>query len=160
MSAIGRFTLVISCLSVLLCGSGAQAQSYGPSITLDVAKQVLSMAQQEARRNNLHMAVAIVDTAGNLVAFERLDDTQSGSIEVAQDKARSAALYRRSTKVFQDALAAGGNGLRILTLRGVSAADGGEPIVVNGKVIGAIGVSGGSSDQDGMVARAGLTALK
>jgi glc operon protein GlcG len=101
------------------------------------------------------MAVAVVDNAGLLVAFERMDNTQTGSIAVSQDKAASAALYRRSTKVFQDALAGGGAGLRILTLRGANAVEGGLPLVVDGKIIGAIGVSGGSAEQDGVVAKAG-----
>ena len=99
--------------------------------------------------------MAVVDTAGQLVAFERMDNTQSGSINVAQDKASSAAMYRRPTKVFQDVLAAGGVGLRILMLRGANAVEGGLPISVDGKIIGGIGVSGGSSEQDGVVAKAG-----
>ena len=106
------------------------------------------------------MAIAVVDTAGQLVAFERMDSTQYGSIGVSQDKAVSAALFRRPTKVFQDALAAGGAGLRILTLRGASAIEGGIPLTVDGKVVGAIGVSGGSAEQDGVVAKAGLDGMK
>ena len=108
---------------------------------------------------NIPMAVAIVDTAGQLVAFDRMDNTQTASVAVAQDKAVSAAMYRRPTKVFQDVLAAGGVGLRVLTLRGANAVEGGLPITVDGKIIGAVGVSGGSSDQDGVVAKGGLDAL-
>ena len=93
------------------------------------------------------------------MAFERMDNTQIGSVAVAQDKAASAALYRRSTKVFQDALAGGGAGLRVLTLRGAYAVEGGLPIVVDGKIIGGVGVSGGSAEQDGVVAKAGLDGL-
>ena len=93
------------------------------------------------------------------MAFERKDNTQIGSVAVAQDKAASAALYRRSTKVFQDALAGGGAGLRVLTLRGANAVEGGLPIVVDGKIIGGVGVSGGSAEQDGVVAKAGLDGL-
>ncbi len=93
------------------------------------------------------------------MAFERMDNTQIGSVAVAQDKAASAALYRRSTKVFQDALAGGGAGLRVLTLRGANAVEGGLPIVVDGKIIGGVGVSGGSAEQDGVVAKAGLDGL-
>ena len=113
----------------------------------------------DARKQNIPMAVAIVDTAGLLVAFERMDNTQSGSIGVAQDKAVSAAMFRRSTKVFQDAVAGGGAGLRVLTLRGANAVEGGLPIIVDGKIIGGIGVSGGSAEQDGVVAKAGLDGL-
>jgi uncharacterized protein GlcG (DUF336 family) len=101
------------------------------------------------------MAVAVVDNAGQLVAFERMDNTQTGSVGVSQDKAVSAAMYRRSTKVFQDLVAGGGLGLRVLTLRNANAVEGGLPLIVDGKIIGAIGVSGGSSEQDGAVAKAG-----
>lgn len=147
-----------------LCGlaSVAQAQvaQYGANVTHEQARKALAGAVADARQQNLPMAIAIVDTAGHLVAFERMDNTQIGSVGVSQDKAISAALYRRPTKVFQDALAAGGAGLRILTLRGVSAIEGGVPIVIDGKIAGAIGVSGGSAEQDGVVAKAGLDAMK
>ena len=89
-----------------------------------------------------------------------MDDTQTASIDVAQDKGRSAALYRRPTKVMEDAVAGGGAGVRFLNLRGASTVEGGLPIIVNGKVIGSIGVSGVTSQQDGMVAKAGADALK
>ncbi|HEX4133791.1 MAG TPA: heme-binding protein [Bryobacteraceae bacterium] len=106
------------------------------------------------------MAVAVVDTAGYLVYFERMPDTQLGSVEVAIDKAKSAALFRRATKVFQDNVAAGGAGLRMLGLKGAVPVAGGIPIIVNGKVIGAVGASGGSSDQDGRTAQAGAAVIK
>ena len=102
---------------------------------------------------------AVVDTAGQLVAYERMDNTQTGSVKASQHKAISAAMYRRPTKAFQDVLAAGGAGLRILTLRDANAVEGGVPLAVDGKIIGAIGVSGGSSDQDGVVAKAGVDAM-
>jgi glc operon protein GlcG len=114
----------------------------------------------EARKQNLPMAIAVVDTAGQLMAFERMDNTQFGSIAVSQDKAVSAAIYRRATKVFQDAVAGGGAGLRVLTLRGANAVEGGIPLTADGKIIGAIGVSGGSAEQDGVVAKAGLDGMK
>jgi glc operon protein GlcG len=106
------------------------------------------------------MAIAIVDPNGFLVYFEKMDNTQNGSVDVALDKARSAALFKRPTKAFQDALAAGGEGLRILALQGAVPVDGGLPIIVAGKVVGAIGASGGSSAQDGQVAKAGVDAAK
>jgi glc operon protein GlcG len=141
------------------CLMGAsQAQTvpqYGSSVNHEQARKALAASVAEARKQNLPMAVAVVDNAGLLVAFERMDNTQTGSIAVSQDKAASAALYRRSTKVFQDALAGGGAGLRILTLRGANAVEGGLPLIVDGKIIGAIGVSGGSAEQDGVVAKAG-----
>src|SRR5688572_29706281 len=149
--------------AVLLAGvasASAQTMSYGTSITADAAKKVAAPAIAEARKNQWMMAVAIVDIAGDLVYFERMDDTQVGSVNVAIDKARSAARFKRPTKAFQDALAAGGEGLRILALNGAIPVDGGVPIMVGGKIVGAIGVSGGTSAQDGQVAAVGLAALK
>ena len=103
--------------------------------------------------------VAVLDTAGQLVAFERMDNTQTASTMIAQDKGASAAMYRRPTKVFQDLVAGGGVGLRVLQLRGAIAVEGGIPLYVDGKIIGAIGVSGGSSEQDGVVAKAGQESM-
>jgi glc operon protein GlcG len=134
--------------------------SYGPSITLDIAKTAAAAAIAEARKNTWDMAVAIVDTAGSLVYFEKMDDTQAGSVAVAQAKARSAALFKRSTKAFQDTLAAGGEGLRVLGLVGAVPVEGGLPLFIDGKIAGAIGVSGGTSGQDGQCAQAGVAALK
>jgi uncharacterized protein GlcG (DUF336 family) len=134
--------------------------SYGTSINLDTAKKIAAPAIAEARKNQLTMVVAIVDIAGDLIYLERMDDTQVGSVEVAINKARSAARFKRPTKAFQDVLAAGGEGLRILALQGAIPVDGGVPLVVGGKIVGAIGVSGGTSAQDGQVAAAGIAALK
>jgi uncharacterized protein GlcG (DUF336 family) len=128
---------------------------YGVSISTDAAKSAAAAAIAEARKNNWKMAVAIVDTGGYLVYFEKMQDTQTGSVELAIEKARTAALFRRPTKVFQDGVAGGGEGLRLLRLTGAIPIDGGFPIVVDGKLIGAVGVSGGSGDQDGQVAKAG-----
>ena len=133
---------------------------YGVSITADTAKKLAAAAIAEARKNNWAMAVAIVDTGGYLVYFERMQDTQLGSVEIAIEKAKSAALFRRPTKSFQDTLAAGGQGLRILRLTGAVPVEGGIPIIVDGKLIGAVGASGGSSDQDGRTAQAGVAAMK
>jgi uncharacterized protein GlcG (DUF336 family) len=134
--------------------------AYGTSINAETAKKVAAPALAEARKNQWAMAVAIVDTAGDLVYFEKMDDTQVGSVEVAIAKARSAARFKRPTKAFQDALAAGGEGLRILALTGAVPVDGGLPLVVGGKVVGAIGMSGGTSAQDGQAAAAGAAVLK
>jgi len=133
---------------------------YGVSISADAAKKVAAAAIAEARKNNWAMAVAVVDTGGYLVYFERMPDTQLGSVEVSMDKAKSAALFRRPTKAFQDTVAAGGEGLRILRLTGAIPVEGGIPLIVDGKLIGAIGASGGSSDQDGRAAQAGVAAMK
>ena len=133
---------------------------YGLPIALEMAKQAAAPALAEARKNNWTMAVAIVDAAGNLVYFEKMDATQTGSVAVAIDKARSAALFKRPTKALQDALAAGGEGLRVLALQGAVPVEGGLPLVLDGKFIGAIGVSGGTSPQDGQCAKAGADAVK
>jgi len=133
---------------------------YGISISPDAAKKLAAAAIAEARKNKWAMAVAVVDTAGYLVYFERMPDTQLGSVEIAIAKAKSAALFRRPTKSFQDTLAAGGEGLRILGLTGAVPVEGGIPIIVDGKLIGAVGASGGSSDQDGRTAQAGAAAMK
>lgn len=133
---------------------------YGVSVSPDNAKKVAAAAIAEARKNNWAMAVAVVDTAGYLVYFERMPETQLGSVEIAIEKAKSAALFRRPTKSFQDALAAGGEGLRMLRLTGAIPVEGGIPLIVGGKLIGAVGASGGSSDQDGRTAQAGAATMK
>ena len=138
----------------------AQVPQYGTNVNHEQARKAIAAAVAESRKQNLPMAIAVVDTAGMLVAFERMDNTQYGSVAVSQDKAASAALYRRPTKVFQDVLAAGGAGLRVLTLRGANAVEGGVPLMADGKIIGAIGVSGGSAEQDGVVAKAGIDGMK
>jgi uncharacterized protein GlcG (DUF336 family) len=125
-----------------------------------MAKKVAAPAIAEARRNQWTMAVAIVDPNGDLVYFERMDDTQVGSVDVAIAKARSAARFKRPTKAFQDALAAGGDGLRILSLHGAVPVDGGLPLVRGGRIVGAIGLSGGTSAQDGQAAAAGAAVLE
>src|SRR5215831_7522364 len=143
-----------------LLASTGLAQSYATSIGVEAAKKVAALAVAEAKKNNWAMAISIVDTAGNLVYFEKMDGTQTGSVKVSMDKARSAALFKRPTKAFQDILAAGGVGLRILALDGAVPVDGGVPIIADGKFVGAIGASGGTSDQDGQTARAGAAAIK
>jgi glc operon protein GlcG len=138
----------------------AQAPSYGPIVTLEQARKAVASARAEAEKNKWNVAIAVVDTHGFLVALEKIDDTQTASIQIAIDKAMSSAMYRRPTKAFADALASGPGGVRVLNLRGASAIEGGLPIVVGGKVVGAIGVSGVTAEQDGMVAKAGADALK
>jgi uncharacterized protein GlcG (DUF336 family) len=161
---LGAFLLV----STLSARSGA-AQTplqpppiipYGLPISIDDAKIVAAAAVAEARAHNWAMAIAILDPAGFLVYFEKMQDTQNASVELSLEKARTSALFRRPTKVFQDALAAGGDNLRVLGLTGVIPNAGGIPLVVGGKLIGAIGVSGGSVDQDAQVAQSGVAALK
>ena len=133
---------------------------YGAPITLEQAKKVIAAAEGEAQKNNWPVAITVVDSGGHVVAVHRLDNTQLGSIAFAEDKARAAVLYRRPTKAFEDAVATGGIGLRVLGLRGATPIDGGVPIFVDGKIIGAIGVSGMLPQQDGQVANVGASALK
>jgi uncharacterized protein GlcG (DUF336 family) len=152
--------LVVGALVPARMVAQGQPNMYGPTITADQAKSVAAAAVAEARKNQWTMAVAIVDTAGDLVYFEKMDNTQVGSVDVAIGKARSSARFKRPTKAFQDALAAGGEGWRIMTLEGAVAVEGGIPLVVGGKIIGAIGASGGSAPQDGQTAAAGAGTLK
>lgn len=158
-----KLRTVLATTVALSCAVTALAQapmSYGPTITAETAKRLAAPAIAEAKKNNWTMAVAIVDPAGDLVYFEKMDDTQAGSTQIAVDKARSAARFKRPTKTFQDALAAGGAGLRLLGLNGAVPVEGGIPLVQAGKIVGAIGCSGGTSEQDGMCATAGANALK
>ena len=138
----------------------AQGQPYGPPITFDQARKAMAAAEAEARKNNWNLTIAIVDSGGHLVLFQRMDGAQFASAKIAQDKAWSAAAFKRPGKAFQDRLAKGGEEWRILRLHGASPIDGGEPIVVDGKLIGGIGVSGGSTEQDGQVAKLAVGALK
>jgi glc operon protein GlcG len=147
--------LAAAVLALAASAAFAQVPQYGSNITLDQARKAMAGAESEARKNNWPVAIAIVDTAGNLVLYQRLDNTQTGSVKVAQDKAVSAAIFRRPTKVFQDGLAKGGENMRILALQGASPVEGGLPIVMDGKIVGGIGVSGVTADQDGQIAKAG-----
>jgi len=134
--------------------------TYGAPITLEQAKKVMVGAEAEAKKGNWSMAIIILDSGGNMVMMQRMDGTQLGSVDAARDKAWSAVAYRRPTKAFEDAIAQGGANLRLLRLTGASPIEGGLPITADGKVIGSIGVSGGSSAQDGQVAKAGVDGLK
>jgi uncharacterized protein GlcG (DUF336 family) len=138
--------------------AGAHAQLADRKVlTLAEAKKIMAAAQADAAKSNLTMAIAILDEGGHLLLFEKMDETQTGSIGVALSKARSAFLFKRPTKVFEDAVQGGRN--VILALEGALPIEGGLPLVVGGKVIGAIGVSGGTAPQDGVVAAAGAAAL-
>jgi uncharacterized protein GlcG (DUF336 family) len=137
---------------------------YGVPINLDDAQKAIMAAVTEAKKHNWKMAISVVDPSGNLLVHATMDGTQYASIAIAQAKARTAALFRRPSKAFQDGIN-GANGpgtpgtLSLLALSGGAASEGGYPIVKDGKLIGAIGASGGIATQDGMTARAGLTAL-
>ena len=167
MHATMKHVSIVVC-AVLAAGALAPARPsaqgqpnmYGPTITADQAKSVAAAAVAEARKNQWTMAIAIVDPAGDLVYFEKMDNTQVGSVEVAIAKARSSARFKRPTKAFQDALAAGGEGWRILSLEGATAVEGGLPLTAGGKIVGAIGASGGTAQQDGVTAAAGAGTVK
>ena len=156
---IGSLAVALWLKSVVI-GSAQLPNPYGAPITGESAKKVAAAALAEARKNGWTMAAAVVDPAGDLVYFEKLDGTQAASVTIAVDKARSSARFKRPTKALQDALAAGGEGLRILALQGAVAAEGGVPIVMDGKIVGAIGLSGGTGQQDGVAANAGAAAVK
>jgi uncharacterized protein GlcG (DUF336 family) len=132
---------------------------YGAPIPLATARKVLAAAQTEARKNGWNVAIAVVDCGGHLVAFERLDKTGFASAEVAIEKARTAVGFRRASKGMQEMVASGGDGLRMLGLPGAVPIDGGVPLVDDGRIVGAIGVSGVTSAQDGQIARAGASCL-
>lgn len=145
------------------CAFPALAQMpnpYGAPISVENAKKAAAPALAEARKNNWTVAVAIVDPSGHLVYYEKMDNTQLGSAQFCIAKARSAALFKRPTKALQDALAAGGTGLRILRIEEAVPVEGGIPIVMDGKIVGAIGVSGDTSEHDAQCAKAGADALK
>ena len=148
-------------LGVLLSvATAAQAQAYGPPITLDQARKAYAASDAEARKNNWAMTVVIVDSGCNPVLMQRADGSQLAAPVVAQDKAMTACSYKRSTKALQEQLAKGADGWRYLSFPRMIAAEGGLPIVVDGKIIGAIGVSGSSGPDDARVAQAGIDALK
>jgi glc operon protein GlcG len=140
--------------------SFAQMKAYGPPINLDAAKKAAASAIAEARKNNWTQAVAITDTGGDLVYFEKMDGTMTGSVRVAIDKARSAVLFKRPTKVWQDMVAAGGAKLFVLGLEGAVPLEGGLLLMMDDKIVGGIGVSGGTTTQDGVVATAGAQTVK
>jgi glc operon protein GlcG len=161
LRSVVRTIVALMFVPCALAGALAQMPNpYGSPITLENAKKTTTPALAEAAKNNWTIAVAIVDPAGNLVYYEKMDNTQLGSANVAIDKARSATLFKRPTKAFQDAVAAGGDGLRILRLQGATPIEGGIPLVSDGKIVGAIGVSGATSAQDGQCAKASSDAFK
>jgi uncharacterized protein GlcG (DUF336 family) len=138
--------------------SAQERPPYGNSITVDQAKKIAAGALAESKKNSWRMAISIVDNHGFPVYFERMEDTQTASIQIALDKAKTAAMFRRPSKAFEDGIAKGR--VALLGLTGATPIEGGLPIMVDGRVIGGIGVSGMNSDQDAQAAQAGLNALK
>jgi uncharacterized protein GlcG (DUF336 family) len=133
---------------------------YGLPISLEAAKKAMAAAEAEAKKNNWQVVVAIVDSGSHLVMLQRIDGAQTASVDIAKGKATTAVSFRRPTKVMEDTVAGGGAGLRLLALDNVTPLEGGIPIIVDGKIIGGIGVSGVTSQQDAQVAKAGADALK
>lgn len=154
-------TLAAASLSFSISAVFAQTPPpavYGAPITLAQAQKAMIAAEAEARKNNWGVAIVIVDSGSHMVMMQRLDGTQLASIAIATGKATTANSYRRPTKALEDAIAGGGAGLRTLAIPGVMPLEGGVPIVLDGKIIGAVGVSGVMSSQDAQVARAGAEA--
>ena len=156
-----RRLAIVAFIAVAAVPAFAQMPNpYGTSVNLDTARKITATAMAEAGKAGFKMAIAVVDTAGDLVYFEKMDGTQVASVNIAQDKARSSVRFKRPTKAMQDVLAQGGAGVRFLALQGAVPVEGGLPIVMNGQIVGAIGASGGTSDQDGQVAKAGADSVK
>lgn len=152
-------TLSMSALLVVLStlqGSAGELPTK-PVLSLAVARQIASAAEKHALDNQWNVCISIVDDGGHLVYFQRLDGTQTGSVVVSQEKARTACAFKRPTKVFEEGVTGGRNVL--LALPGATPIEGGLPLVVNDVVVGAIGVSGVTAQQDGMIAQAGVDAL-
>ena len=151
---------LVAALAVTACSTLALAQDrrpdYGPAVNAAGAKKIAAGVIAECQKNSWNVAVAVVDTHGFLVYFERMDNTQTASMDIAIGKAKAAATYRRPTRVFMDVINKGGPATA--TLPGVFASPGGVPIMVDGKVSGAVGVSGVTGDQDEQCAKAGLGA--
>lgn len=161
-------TSVALCAAVLTTQAIAQAPpapapapppAYGETVNLEQAKKAAAAAQDFAAKNGWAMAITVVGPSGDLVYFQKMDNTQYASIAIAQHKARAAATFRRPTKVFEDRIATPA-GVPALTLDGVIASEGGFPLVMGGKIVGAMGCSGGTGQQDGMACQAGVNAVK
>ena len=158
IAPVARLAALSSVAALALAARAQQLPNpYGDAITADVARKAADAALAEAHKNGWFVAAAVVDPHGELVFFERMESTQWGSNTVAQEKARSSARFKRPTKAFEDAVK--GQNVNVLGLPGAIPLEGGVPILMNGRIVGAIGVSGGTSAQDGQCARAGIEAI-
>ncbi len=156
------FALIATTLFILFAGASANAQGmppYGPAITYEQAKAVMAAAEAEAVKKNWAVVITIIDSGGQLVMMHRMDNASYGSIRVSEGKARTALDFRRPSNLFDGALAQGGVGLRILAIPGIMPIQGAVPIVYDGKVVGAIGTSGVTAEQDEQVSMAGAAAI-
>ena len=153
--------------ALALCATPALAQQteasglppYGPPITLDQAKRVMAAAELQAVENSWQVAITILDSGGNMVMFHKIDNAQLSAVSVSEGKARTALQFKRPSKDLDDAIARGGAGNRLLALKDITPLEGGIPIIVDGRIVGAIGVSGAVSAQDAQIAKAGADAL-
>ena len=155
-----KFAAVLCAVALFVAGAAFAQQMpnpYGPNISLEKAKAVAAAAAAKAKEMKVNMCIAVVDTGGQLVYFERFDVVQWGSIDVAVHKAKASVQYKRATLALENAVK---SNVHYLTLDGISAIEGGVPIIEGGRIIGAIGASGGSSVQDGQVAQAGTAVIK
>ena len=157
---IGKKLILGLSIASFAAAAAAQDQrpSYGPNVTTAVAKKIAAGVVAECQKNGWNVAVAIVDTAGGLVYYERMEDTQTASFDIASLKAKAAATYRRPTRAFADVINKGGSPATA-TLPGVIGSPGGVPIFVGGKIIGAAGVSGVTGDQDEQCSKAGVAGM-
>lgn len=153
-----RGLLSIALLSASALAGAQTPPAYGAPITIEQAKVAMAAAEAEAKRNGWQVVITIVEPGGHLVMLHRLD-AQHASVDIAIGKARTAVNFRRPTKTLEDGMAAGGSALRILAVRDAYPLQGGLPIILEGKIVGGIGVSGVLAPQDEMVAKAGLDAL-
>ena len=161
------FRMLVFAGALALAAGSALAQDvestvtapYGAAITLDQAKRAMAAAELKAAENTWQVAITILDSGGNLVMFHKTDNAQISAITVSEGKALTALQFKRPSKDLDDAIARGGPGNRLLALKDITPIEGGLPIVVDGRIIGAIGVSGALSAQDTQVAKAGIDAL-
>lgn len=158
-----RYRLSAVMLALALFAVPASAQQtpppYGAPITLETAKKIMAAAEAEAARNNQAVVITIIDSGGNTVMMHKFDNTQFASIDASAGKAQTALAFKRPSKHLEDAVAAGGAGMRLVGLKNIWPIEGGFPIVIDGKIAGAIGVSGALASQDSQIARAGLDAV-
>jgi glc operon protein GlcG len=175
MVRLSAFACALLCAFALAVGSAvapASAQQspaaptaappqppYGPPITLEQAKRVMAAAELEAAKNSWAVAITILDSGGNMVMFHKGDNTQLSGISTSAGKARTALEFKLPSKALDDAIAAGGAGMRLLALKDITPLQGGNLILVDGKIAGAIGVSGALSAQDDQIAKAGTDVL-
>jgi len=153
-----KLNLLVCTVLIAACTLTAQQLSNKKSLNLAVTKVIVAAAEKEAAKNGWSMFITVIDDGGTILAIERMDEAQIGSLDVSIGKAQTSLKFKRPSKVFDDLINGGKNAL--LGLPGVTPIEGGFPLMSDGKVIGAIGVSGGSSQQDAQVAQAGVAALE